>query len=139
MDPAVEFEKSLSPTIFSDKREFLKTVNEGISGKVVKWLVQESPEQRIPIIQALSTTSGNLSRFYNKKSLSKQQTEEVLDILKIHVLAAEIFGDVGLSKEWMAMTIPALDGSRPLDLLDTFIGRSMISEVLEKIKWGEFS
>ncbi|WP_430886926.1 MbcA/ParS/Xre antitoxin family protein [Halomonas gemina] len=40
---------------------------------------------------------------------------------------------------WFSCKIPALSGSRPVDLMDTFQGRTMVRDVLERIERGEFS
>ena len=129
----------LPPLIFSDKREYLRLVNSGIPGAVVKNFIRQKPEHRQVIVSAFGMTSSNLSRLYLKKALNKHQTEEMLDILRIHTEAIEAFEDESLADEWLNMSIPALDGEKPIALLDTFVGRSLVSEALNKIKWGEFS
>jgi putative toxin-antitoxin system antitoxin component (TIGR02293 family) len=128
----------LPAKVFTDKREYLKTVIEGIPGTVVKQFVKEAPEHRRVVVRALGATSSNLSRLYARKSLNMQQTEEMLDILRIQTEAIAAFEDEGMAKEWLNTSIPALNGEKPLDLLDTFIGRSIVSDALNKIKWGEF-
>lgn len=129
----------LSPDIFTDRREYLKAVNHGIPGGVVRWAVNTIPDQRESIVNALGTTSGNLSRLYQRKTLSKQQSEEMLDILSVYLDAQSVFEDWNIAREWLNTSIPALSGEKPSDLMDTFIGRELVSEALNKIKCGEFT
>ncbi|WP_415843667.1 antitoxin Xre/MbcA/ParS toxin-binding domain-containing protein [Vreelandella rituensis] len=44
-----------------------------------------------------------------------------------------------MAQEWLHSEVPALSGSRPVDLFDTFAGREMVRQVLRKISYGEFS
>lgn len=129
----------LPDDVFSNKKSYLTLVRQGIAGEVVKQLVQSSPAQRNVVIKALGTSSNNLSRFYNKKHLNTQQSEEILDIIQVERLATTVFGDQSMAKEWLACPIPALDNAIPNELLDTFIGREMIKDALLKIEYGEFS
>lgn len=129
----------LPEDVFSNKKSYLSLVRAGIPGELVKQLVQRSPAQRSVVIKALGTSSNNLSRFYNKKHLNTQQSEEILDIIQVERLATQVFGDQLVAKEWLACQIPALDNAIPNELLDTFIGREMIKDALLKIEFGEFS
>lgn len=132
-------EAQLSNKIFDDTQEYLKTINNGIPGSVVKWAVNTFPDQRPVIIDALGTTSGNLSRLYTRKALDKHQSEEVLDILRLVNKAANVFGDLELASEWLATPINALNGEKPSKLMDTFIGRQLVSNALDAIHYGEFT
>lgn len=129
----------LSPTIFSDKQEYLQAVTSGVQGSVIKWAVTTMPNHREAIVSAMGTTSGNLSRLYPKKALNKHQSEEILDILRVINEASNVFGDQDIVMEWFDTPVPALSMERPRDLLDTFVGRSMISDALAKIRFGDFS
>lgn len=136
---AFAFSSILPPEVFRDDRVYLNAVTKGISGQVVKWAVNEMPSQREAIVSALGTTSGNLSRLYARPLLDKHQSEEMLDILRVYNEACAIFGTQKKADLWLSIRIPALRGEVPKDLLDTFIGRRLVLEALNKIKYGEFS
>jgi putative toxin-antitoxin system antitoxin component (TIGR02293 family) len=124
--------------VFTNKKAFLKVVTDGIQGSVIKELVSKHPQYRNTVVSALGVTSSNLSRLYNK-ALNKQQTEEILDLLKVRAQATTVFADEVLADEWLATAIPALNGEVPNNLLDTFVGRSMVSDILATIECGEFT
>ncbi|HIF9519263.1 TPA: antitoxin Xre/MbcA/ParS toxin-binding domain-containing protein [Photobacterium damselae] len=129
----------LPVNLFKDDRVFLQTVLAGISGEVVKAAVSDMPEQREVFISALDTTSSNLSRFFKREELNKQQTEEVLDILRVYDFACEVFTKKESANRWLSSHVPALGGDRPSDLLITFTGRRLIMDTLLKIEYGVFS
>lgn len=129
----------LPANLFKDDRVFLQTVLAGISGEVVKVAVSDMPEQREVFINALDTTSSNLSRFFKRDELNKQQTEEVLDILRVYDFACEVFTKKESANKWLSSHVTALGGDRPSDLLNTFTGRRLVMDTLLKIEYGVFS
>ncbi len=127
-----------SAELFTDKRRYLAEIKSGISGALVKQLLSFIPELRPVLVSALSTTNPNLSRFYNK-ALNRHQSEEVLDILRVLSEAQAAFGDDDMAKTWLNTAIPALDGDKPISLLDTFVGRALVSDAISLIRSGDFS
>ena len=110
-----------------------------MSGNIVKWAVRAMPKQREAIVKALGTSSGNLSRLYSKTVLDKHQTEEILDVIKLYVEVCDVFGSTDKADLWLAISVPALRNEQPINLLDTFIGRKLVRDTLNKIRFGEFS
>ena len=131
-------DSELSPTILEDRSEYIQTVRQGISGKIVERAVKVLGEREF-FVRLLSTSSGNLNRLYRSPSLSRVQTEGILDTLKVFDKAINVFGNEEIAKEWLHTSIPALDGELPLDLCDTFEGRRLVKESLEAIEYGEFT
>ncbi|PSU18417.1 DUF2384 domain-containing protein [Photobacterium phosphoreum] len=129
----------LPENIFNNDMVYYKTVVNGISGKVIKWAVSAMPKQKEAIVKALGTTSGNLSRLYSKATLDTHQTEEILDIVKLYTEVYDVFGSVDKADLWLSMSVPALRGEQPINLLDTFIGRKLVRETINKIRFGDFS
>lgn len=125
--------------VYTDPVSFIKTVREGLPGLVLKRVVERLSVDRDVFVRLLETDSGNLHRFYKRKALGRAQSEEVLDTVKLYVEAGKVFGDHEVVQEWLRTEVPALAGSRPVDLLDTFAGRELVRQVLRKISYGEFS
>ena len=129
----------ISTTIFTDQATYIKTVRAGIPGTVVKQAVRALGGNRELFIRLLNTTSANLSRYYRKKFLNRNDTEEILDTLRVYLQALQIFGDEQRAQEWLNSSVPALAGERPLNLFDTFEGRNLVRATLRKLEYGEFS
>lgn len=132
-------EVSVPRDVYTDPVAFIRTVRDGLPGRVLKQAINAFPADRDLFVRLLETDSGNLHRFYKRKALGRGQSEEVLDTLKLYVETAKVFGDREISQEWLHTEVPALSGARPVDLLDTFTGREMVRQVLRKISYGEFS
>lgn len=47
--------------------------------------------------------------------------------------AVEVFGSLRIANSWMNLSLPELDGGKPLDLLDTDIGREHLMLILAAI------
>ncbi|PMR71748.1 hypothetical protein CR158_10360 [Halomonas heilongjiangensis] len=129
---------SLPEDVFTDEVAFIKQVRQGISGQIVKQAIKALNDRELFVI-LLETKSGNLHRFYKRKALSRVQSEEVLDTLRLYYQASKLFGDPRVARQWLHCEIPALSGSRPVDLVDTSQGRDLVRQVLGKIEFGEFS
>lgn len=138
-DVAFNGDAPLPENIFNNDKVYYQTVVKGLPGKVIKWAVSAMPKQKEVIVKALGTTSGNLSRLYSKTALDKHQTEEILDVLKLYVEVCDVFGSTKKADLWLSISVPALQGEKPIDLMDTFIGRKMVRETVNKIRFGEFS
>lgn len=117
--------------------KFIHSVREGISGDVVKRVVQIL-ENRDLVVRILNTTTSNLSRYYRVKRMSRVDSEEMLDTIRLYSQALSVFGDMEKTKEWMRTPLAAFSGTRPESLFDTFEGRNWVSTVLRKIEYGEF-
>jgi len=127
------------PAVYCDKVAFIQTVREGIAGSVVKQAIHALGDNRELFVRLLETTPGNLHRFYKRKALSRTDSEEVLDVLRVYYQTSKVFGDRDKALRWLNTSIPALSGEKPLDLFDTFEGRQLVREVLRKVEYGEFS
>ena len=129
---------NLAPDVLENRSAYIKAVNLGVPGAIVKPAVANLKERDL-FIRLLDTNSANLNRFYSRKTLSKAQSEGVLDTLRVFNTANSVFEDEEIATEWLHTKIPALSNQSPVDLCDTFEGRTMIKEALMAIEYGEFS
>jgi putative toxin-antitoxin system antitoxin component (TIGR02293 family) len=124
--------------VFENHGVYIKAIRQGIGGDVVKQAVDFTDERDL-FVRVLNTTSGNLARYFQKALLSRSESEQILDTLRVYRYGHLVFDDPSKVKEYFNMPIPALGGEKPLDLLDTFAGRQLVQETLRKIEYGEFS
>ncbi len=123
--------------VFSDHETFIETTRKGLPGKIVKQAV-DALGHRDLFVRLLETTTGNLNRFYRRKTLNIYHSEGILDTLRVFSKANSVFGDPDVAKEWIDTAIPALGGQKPISLCDTFEGRNLVQVALRKIEYGEF-
>ena len=142
LQPQFEFERiqgvDVSATLFGDPVAFVMAARRGLSGDVVRQAVGVLGCREL-FVGLMGTTSGNLNRFYRRKTLSQAQSEALLDTLRVFSKAIAAFGNLDKAREWMNSTIPTLGSQRPVDLCDTFEGRNLVRTVLRKIEYGEFA
>jgi putative toxin-antitoxin system antitoxin component (TIGR02293 family) len=129
----------LQDDIFKDQFKYLNAITVGVAGSSVKSMIEALPDQRVIICRALGTSTANLHRLYKQKTLGKQQSEEMLDILSVYNAAYELYDDLGLANELLNTRVPALNNQKPTELMDSFMGRKLVKEMLNKMVWGEFS
>ncbi len=122
----------------TNQREYIRTVREGIPGDVVRRTVKIFNNREL-IVRILRTTSSNLSRYYRIKKMNRVDSEEMLDTIRLYFQALGVFGEMDKVKEWVKTSTPALAGETPEALFDTFEGRNLISQILRKIEYGEFT
>jgi putative toxin-antitoxin system antitoxin component (TIGR02293 family) len=130
---------SLPQEILDDDVAFIRAVRKGIPGQVVREAVALLGGHRELIADLVGTTPGNLHRIYKKQALGKAESEGILDLFRLFAYAKTIFDSDDIVREWLGCEIPALSGSRPIEIMDTFQGRAMVRDVLGRIGHGEFS
>ncbi|GAA3973819.1 antitoxin Xre/MbcA/ParS toxin-binding domain-containing protein [Allohahella marinimesophila] len=128
----------LSASIFTSPKSYIEAVRQGLPGCTVKAAVDDFGDRDL-FVRILNTTAPNLHRFYSKKSLGREASEELLDAFRLILEATSVWGSKSAAKQWLSSPVPALDGERPIDLFDTFEGRRWVTGVLRHIETGDFS
>ncbi|TLF51651.1 DUF2384 domain-containing protein [Halomonas urmiana] len=129
----------LPPDVLYDDVAFIHAVRTGIPGQVVRKTVELLGGHHELVANLAGVPPGNLHRIYTKPALGKASSEGILDLLRLFAYAATILDSDDIVRGWFSCEIPALSGSRPIDLMDTFQGRAIVRDVLGKIEHGEFS
>ena len=127
----------LPEALFSDCTSFIAFTRKGLPGDLLKQAVVKLGHREL-FVRLLETTTGNLNRFYRRKTLTQSQSEGILDTLRVFSKATSVFGNQEKSLQWLECSIPALGDQVPIDLCDTFEGRKMVQGALSKIEYGEF-
>ena len=127
----------VSPAAFVDRSAFIDAARTGLSGEVVKQAIDVLGHREL-IVSLVGTTSGNLHRVYRRKALGPAQSEVLLDTLRVFFRATSAFGNLDRASEWLDTALPALGGQRPVDLCDTFEGRRLVQDAIQRIEHGEF-
>ncbi|RTR27706.1 antitoxin Xre/MbcA/ParS toxin-binding domain-containing protein [Shewanella atlantica] len=113
-------------------------VQSGLNGNILENIFAEVPKLNEVLLKSLGITSSELALLITKK-LNPHQSEQVLDIVSIQLEVISTFDTLDNANEWLFANLQALDGFAPISFLDTFVGRSIVRDVLVKIKFGEFS
>ena len=68
--------------------------------------------------------------------LSPEQSDRLVRLLRVIAHAHTAFGAIDKAGRWLRRPTRALDGSAPLDLLDTDIGARRVETLLSRIEHG---
>jgi len=72
-------------------------------------------------------------------SLTAEESDRSLRLARIVALTTDTLGDSRKAFSWLQTPNRALDGQRPLDLLDTDAGTHSVETVLGRIEYGLYS
>lgn len=128
----------INEAIFQDTPRYIETVRKGISGAVLRKAVGEVASRDL-FATILNTHASNLHRFYARKALSPEASEEILDTLRVFRDCQAVWGSPAMSQQWLNSPVPALGGAHPMTLFDTYAGRRWVQQVLRKIESGDYS
>ena len=117
---------------------FIERVRQGVPGSLVRDAVQRFGHREL-FARILNTSAANLHRYYQRKALGREDSEEILDALRVFEQASALWGSDADALRWFETPVPALGGAAPLEWFDTFEGRGWVRQVLRKIETGDFS
>jgi putative toxin-antitoxin system antitoxin component (TIGR02293 family) len=115
---------------------YLSIVRSRVSGDRLKAITDLIGEEEL-IARSIGTSS-NLSKSYQTKRLSSAETDNLIDLLRVYIQAAKMYGSLDSAKEWMRSSIPALGGEIPVNMLDSHAGREVVRQALRRMEFGEY-
>ncbi|MGI8820223.1 MAG: type II RES/Xre toxin-antitoxin system antitoxin [Chthoniobacterales bacterium] len=118
--------------------EQVETIRGGIAAQVFDQIAIALGIGKEALAQKLNIKLQTL-RKRKSRVLSPDEAEKSLRVARVFAMAAEVLGSEDKGRQWLNDQIPALDGKRPLDLLDTDIGAGQVTNLLGCIKWGMYA
>lgn len=127
----------------------IRMVKEGIpAGKAKRMIADLHLDQRV-LLDALNLKTATVNRkALRGEALSPEDGERVVGVAKLVgqlVAMIETAGEpagfdapLWLSR-WLREPLPALGGLRPIDLLDTMEGQSLVSQALAQVESGAYA
>jgi len=131
-------ELGLDPKVFENSACFITAVRTGVSGKVLQQALAQF-ENRQLFAGALNTDLEGLKEYGSATRLNAQQSESLLDSLRILGAVRAVWGSHELAEQWLDSPVQALGGEKPVDLFDSYEGRQWVAQVAKKIELGDFS
>jgi putative toxin-antitoxin system antitoxin component (TIGR02293 family) len=92
-----------------------------------------SPQEVDRLIIPRRTLSHRRAR---KEPLNQVESERALRVALITALAEDTFDDKAKADAWLRRPTRALDGRRPIDLLDSEVGGRLVEDLLYRIAHG---
>jgi putative toxin-antitoxin system antitoxin component (TIGR02293 family) len=80
-----------------------------------------------------------LQRYDAYKTLDTDASAKAIQLAALRKHGLEVFEDEQAFNEWLKSSLPALEGERPIDYLDTSYGFDLINQILGRIDHGVFA
>ncbi len=108
----------------------------GITKKAVDTLAQRLSIPLPTLFTILHVSPRTWQRYTNDKLLPQDITENALLLARLYDRGERVFGELDRFKGYMTHPIIALNGKRPIELLDTTFGFQLINDEITRIEHG---
>lgn len=129
IEGAANSTSALSEAILAEQR---------LTGSILRRVAQTLP--RNVVAGTIEVNATNLSKLYSRKHLSRVQSEDISDLTALWAEMNEVFmNDASTLQDWIHSHQPALSGRAPVELMETLSGRKALREILNRIRYGDYS
>lgn len=113
---------------------------EGLPVDSLTLLAQQLSVERKSLARVVGISDRTLSRrLANNERLTAEESDRTVRLARIIALTTDTLGDSQKASSWLQTPNRALDGQRPLDLLDTDTGTRSVETILGRIEYGLYS
>ncbi len=119
--------------------QLAQAVREGLSYQAFDHALRSS---RLEPAEAYDLVGSRRTLMRKRKEgtkLSPAESDRLTRVVRVIARAEEALGDPEKADRWMRRANRALNGARPLDLLDSDAGARMVERVLGRIEHGVYS
>jgi putative toxin-antitoxin system antitoxin component (TIGR02293 family) len=124
-------------TVPHDERDYIALVREGLPFKALESAAEALTLSWTELEKTLHLSSRTLRR-RKESRLSLIESERVLRIVRVVARAQTVLGDLPKALDWLGSPNRALDGERPLGMLDTDLGTDQVLQVLGRIEFNVY-
>ena len=120
--------------------DLIEIVKEGLPMESVAFLQNNFGFTNKEMSHILSISESTYQRRIRAKlRLTQDETEKAISLAEVYEKGIEVFEDKQDLEYWFASPISALQDKKPIDLLETMIGRKQVLNVLNVLLHGLFS
>jgi putative toxin-antitoxin system antitoxin component (TIGR02293 family) len=117
--------------------DLIELVKEGLPMESVAFLQRNLGFTNKEMSHILAISESTYQRRIRAKStLTQDETEKAISLSEVYEKGIEVFEDKPDFSYWLTSRIPSLLNQRPVDLLDSMIGRKQVTNVLNAILHG---
>ena len=102
-------------------------------------LAEELGLSREEIARVVGMTARNLQRYSSSHKLSQEQYTNMLLLTRLFIRGVDVFGSKEKFGRWLRKPVRSLGMQRPLDLLDSAVGYTVVEQALGRIEHGIFA
>ncbi len=144
-DSASYYGTSKSETFFLNPSILLTVIRTGVPRSSLPMVVDCYPllASQDSFFKALDVSRRTLHRYSTEGAkgalLSTNQGERVAQLVGMIELAREVLGSKDEAEIWLNSKAVGLGGQRPMELMDTSAGASLVKTLLEQMKYGVYA
>lgn len=146
--------KRLGPTWYLDvfratPQQRIEMIKAGVPARDAKWMLGRLGGSHARAFQALNVSQSTVNRRAQKDQvLSADISERILGFAKlvgqVQAMVEESgdpqdFDAAAWLSRWIEEPLPALGGTRPVDIMDTMEGQALVSTILAQIQSGAYA
>lgn len=123
----------------------IRLVKDGIPARKAKALINELHLDQQVALDALNLKTATVNKKAARgEALSMEDGERVVGLAKLLGQIEAMIDDADFDaaewlSRWLREPLPALGGGKPIDLLDTMEGQSIVSQALARIEGGAYA
>lgn len=87
----------------------------------------------------LQVTPRTLQKKSPTDNMGLSISEKAIDLARLYAIGSDLFGSKARFTQWLKSDVPAMNGQRPLSLLDTRFGFELVEETLGRMSHGILS
>jgi len=125
------------------------TIKQGVNAGIVDWMAKEMAMPKDRLLPALGLSAATVNRRASAdQPLSSEDSERVLGMARLvgQVQAMvnqsgnpEGFNAAQWVAHWLEEPLDAIGGRKPAELMDTFEGQSIVSNLLARMQSGAYA
>jgi putative toxin-antitoxin system antitoxin component (TIGR02293 family) len=124
---------------FANHRDMTDAIRAGFPPAVVEELMRSSGLTLKELAEALDLSPRSLQRRRGSGRLARFESDRLYRLARIVALAHKSLGSQRSASQWLKRSNRALDGSAPIDVVDTELGARRVENVLGRIAYGGIS
>lgn len=118
----------------------MKRIKKGLSYKELLLLQAKLGVDKETLAGLLKISPRTFERRRLDGRLDSQETDRALRLGRIIQRAIEMYdGDEAAAKAWLRQAVPALEGLKPLELIETEAGAVLVESLIGRIEAGVYS
>jgi putative toxin-antitoxin system antitoxin component (TIGR02293 family) len=119
--------------------DWVRAIQSGLPPDAVDAIASELGFSTLEIEQLVIPRRTLAHRRANRQPLTRDESDRLARIARVALWAQETFGEQQKAATWLRRPNRALQGSRPIDLLDTDDGARLVEQVIGRLAYGVFS
>ena len=122
----------------NNRMDYISLARQGLPKGVLDSFIENSLIPKNILYNALPLSKRTIQRYTTHTKLSKLISEMLIEWASLCEKGIEVFEDEKTFIEWMSEKNTSL-GQKPINLIDTTIGISLIKDELGRIEYGVYS